>query len=311
MHREYRFVLFNLGFWTWLFNPEEFIRVIQQGCMGGFRILRREITFEPRKFFFIFSRPAFGFVFQKTEQLEPDYEWAINTYKTGFFTKTVDTARMQDAINAYSQQGFELYFSMKYPCRLFLIFPREAYFFMFRRRVDGQGQKHNYLVHQTPYNFFTKTIKPEQYQSDLNEWGQSRQLKITYRDERRIFGFFGQPTAVSIWEESIGGKPVTMSPAMASVPNSGGLPMANFNGDNPYGQSLPNAMPNPVPNAPTTDPMASPFAQPTPQQMPAALPPQEDQIRIQCQCGKSLVGKASLRGKQIRCPACSTVLKVE
>ena len=75
MHREYRFVLFNLGFWTWLFNPEEFIRVIQQGCMGGFRILRREITFEPRKFFFIFSRPAFGFVFQKTEQLEPDYEW--------------------------------------------------------------------------------------------------------------------------------------------------------------------------------------------------------------------------------------------
>ena len=71
MHREYRFALFNLGFWTWLFNPEEFIRVIQQGCMGGFRILRREITFEPRKFFFIFSRPAFGFVFQKTEQLEP------------------------------------------------------------------------------------------------------------------------------------------------------------------------------------------------------------------------------------------------
>ncbi len=182
---------------------------------------------------------------------------------------------------------------------------------MFRRHVDGQGQQYNYLINQTPYHFFTPEIKPEQYQYDLNAWGQSRQLKITYRDERRIFGFIGQPTAVSIWEETVGVKTVAMAPAMASVPNSSGLPMATFGGNNPYGQPMSNPMSNTMPNAPASDPMKSPFTQPTPQSVPSALPPQEDQIRIQCQCGKSLVGKASLRGKQIRCPACRPVLQIE
>ena len=65
MIRENRFVLFKLGFWTWLFNPDEFIQVIQEGCVGGFRVLRREITFEPRKFLFIFSRVPHSDSFSK------------------------------------------------------------------------------------------------------------------------------------------------------------------------------------------------------------------------------------------------------
>ena len=48
MDKAYRFVLVNLGFWPWLFNPDEFIRVIHQGHRGGFQVLGREITFELR-----------------------------------------------------------------------------------------------------------------------------------------------------------------------------------------------------------------------------------------------------------------------
>lgn len=36
-----------------------------------------------------------------------------------------------------------------------------------------------------------------------------------------------------------------------------------------------------------------------------------EKIKINCTCGKSLVGKATLRGKIVNCPSCGTALKIE
>ena len=108
---------------------------------------------------------------------------------------------MQKVLNTAAQDGFELFFAMKYPCRFLLVFPRESYFFVFRRK-RGDSTQYTYNVHQTPYRFFTKTIDSDQYESELNEQGQKRQLKITFRDERRILGMFKQPTVVSLWEST-------------------------------------------------------------------------------------------------------------
>jgi hypothetical protein len=202
MTREYRFRLFRLGFLTGLFNCEELEESIREGASGGFRMVRREFTLEPRRILFFLTAPAFGLVFQRQKGAEePDYDWKIGTYQTRFFTKTIDTAAAESVLNAAALDGFELFFAMKYPCRLLFLFPREAYFFVFRRK-RGASSQYAYSVHQTPYRFFTKTIDSERYEDELNQQGGERQLKLTFRDERRLLGLFRQPTAVSIWEST-------------------------------------------------------------------------------------------------------------
>ena len=98
--------------------------------------------------------------------------------------------------------GSELFYAMKYPCRFLFIFPREAYFFVFRRRQDGAPQSYKYSIVQTPYRAFSKTLDPAQYETALNGAGQTRTLKITFRDEERTMGIFRRPTVVSIWESA-------------------------------------------------------------------------------------------------------------
>lgn len=90
MEREYRFRLFKLGFLTGLFNRPELEECIREGASGGFRMVRREFTFEPRRVLFFLAARAFGLVFQReTRAEEPDCEWTIGSYQTRFFTKNV------------------------------------------------------------------------------------------------------------------------------------------------------------------------------------------------------------------------------
>jgi hypothetical protein len=56
-------------------------------------------------------------------------------------------------------------------------------------------------VHQTPYRFFSRTLDPVQYEADLNKYAASSTLKVSFRDERRIFKVIVQPTVVAIWEQ--------------------------------------------------------------------------------------------------------------
>lgn len=324
--RDHRFILFNLGFWTWLFSPAKLVEAIQRGCQGGFRLLRREVTFELRRVFFFFPAPAFGLVFQRDKTSpEPEYQWAIKTYRTRFFTRTVDTKAMQKKVNEGASDGSELFFAMKYSCRFLMIFPREAYFFIFRKRVDGKTPRCQYYIHQTPYRFLTKTIEPKRYEGDLNQWCQRNQLKITFRDERRVLGFFVQPTVVSIWESSsvtIPGAAGTGGDLAAQVGLGGG------GGGFEQGGLEQGAMPPGLVGQETSNPYGSPQPAPEPglagfdasSQQAGAFPPASqtgaagnpaDQVRIQCACGKQLVGSASMRGKQVRCPNCSSILQFE
>jgi len=80
----------------------------------------------------------------------------------------------------------------------------------------------------------------------------------------------------------------------------------------PIGESAdPNGLPPLAPIA------ANPQLRPTQQK---AVPqpnatgqrnPAPEKIKINCTCGKSLVGKATLRGKIVNCPSCGTALKIE
>ncbi|MHC5036081.1 MAG: hypothetical protein ACYTHM_02095 [Planctomycetota bacterium] len=205
MERSYRFHLFKLGILTGLFDPQKLVEAITKGTRSGYRLLRREFTLEPRRLLLLFNALAFGMVYQRDDDApEPEYYWRIGIYKTRLFTKTVDVPKMQEVLNGHAEGGYELFFSMKYFCRFLFLFPREAYFFVFRRPVDGEAKSYDYLVQQSPYRFFSRTIDPERYEQALSREGKHRQIKITYRDEKRILGLFRQHTAVIIWESEPG-----------------------------------------------------------------------------------------------------------
>jgi hypothetical protein len=103
-------------------------------------------------------------------------------------------------LNAKSGSGYELFYAMKYPAPFLMIFPREAYFFVFRKPVISQSRPYRYTVIQTPYRLFTRTLDEKRYQDDLNQQVKSSALKISFRDERIFLGIFTQATAISIWE---------------------------------------------------------------------------------------------------------------
>ncbi|RME03853.1 MAG: hypothetical protein D6805_05035 [Planctomycetota bacterium] len=197
----FRFRLFPLGIFTMMFDPEKLRELIREGCRGGYRMLRREFTFEMRRLFLIFRVAAFGFIFRKDEDNpEPEYDYRVKVYKTRFFTRTVNTQKMEQILNEGAEGGYELFFAAKYPTRFLFIFPRESYMFFFRKPIAGEGGRYSYQVVQVPYRFFTRTIDPNRYEQDLNTHGRNAQLKLTFRDERRLFLIFVQPTAVCIFE---------------------------------------------------------------------------------------------------------------
>lgn len=197
----YRFRLFPLGIFTGLFKPEALGEAIREGCRDGFRPVRREVTLEMRRFLFFFPVLAFGLVFRREEaSADVEHDWRVSTYCTRFFTRTVDTKAMERALNATAADGFELFLGVKHPTRLLWIFPRESYTFVFRKAYSASMNSFEYCVFQTPYRFFTRTIDPDLYERDLNSIGASGPLKVTFRDERRIFGVFRQPTVVGVAE---------------------------------------------------------------------------------------------------------------
>lgn len=198
----FRFRLFPLGLFTGLFEPEVLREAIREGCEGGFRILRREFTVEPRRVLFFLAALGFGMIFRRNESApEPEYDWRVAIYKTRLLTKTVDVDTLQRTLNDATRGGFELHYALKFPTRFLFLFPRESYLFVFRRPIAGEQKTYSYEVQQTPYRFFTRTIDAEQYESNLNRAGQEgAQLKVTFRDERRLFGFIVQPTAIALFE---------------------------------------------------------------------------------------------------------------
>lgn len=199
---QFRFRLLPLGLFTGLFEPEVLREAIREGCADGYRLVRRELTVEPRRILFFLQALALGLVFRRTSGAEEsEHDWRVAIYKTRLLTKTADPKALEKTLNDAAKSGFELHFAIKFPTRFLLFFPRESYVFLFRRPVDNQTRTFQYSVSQTPYRFFTRTIENERYEADLNARGaQGEQLKISFRDERRVFGALVQPTALAIFE---------------------------------------------------------------------------------------------------------------
>ncbi len=197
----FRFRMFPLGFFTGLFNPDLLVEMLRDGCRDGYRILRREFTIEKRRVLFFFPALAFGIVFRREEKApDVEHDYRVAAYKTRFFTRTVNPQELAATLNAAASGGYELLMGVKYPTRFLAIFPRESYTFIFRKPFAGAAKQVAYKVFQTPYRFFTRTLDAEVYEADLQRVGREGQLKVTFRDERRLFGLFRQPTVVGIAE---------------------------------------------------------------------------------------------------------------
>ncbi|WP_372367378.1 hypothetical protein [Candidatus Uabimicrobium sp. HlEnr_7] len=198
---KFKFRLFPLGFLTGMFDPAKLLEIIREGSQDGYRILRREFTFEVRRKLVLFVLPAFGMVFRREEKnQDPEYDYRVTTYCTRFFTRTVNLKKLQATLDEASAGGYEMYYGLKYPARFLFIFPREAYMFIFRKPYTDDGKQYKYFIQQTPYRFFTGTIDPQKYEADLNTSGGKGQIKVSFRDERRLFGIFRQKTAVVVFE---------------------------------------------------------------------------------------------------------------
>lgn len=198
----FRFRLFPLGLITGLFDTDQLVETIREGCENGYRLIRREFSIEKRRVMFFLGALGFGLMFRKSEGVsEPEYDWKVAIYKTRFFTKTVNTEELESTLNEVAAHGFELHFAVKFPTRLLFFFPRESYVFVFRKPFAGASKRYRYVAHQTPYRFFTRTLDAATYEADLNRLGETGQIKCTFRDERRVFGAFVQPTAVAVFEQ--------------------------------------------------------------------------------------------------------------
>ncbi|MFN7132264.1 MAG: hypothetical protein ACK4N5_09280 [Myxococcales bacterium] len=198
----FRFKLFPLGLITGMFDVDLLKEAIREGCENGYKLLRREFTLETRRVLFFLGALGFGLMFRKDEAApENEYDWRVTLYKTRFFTRTVDLEALTRTLNEAASGGFELHFAIKYPTRFLFFFPRESYVFVFRKPFADAGVQYRYSVAQTPYRFFTRTLDASAYEADLNrQGGQGGLFKVSFRDERRVFGMFRQPTAVTVFE---------------------------------------------------------------------------------------------------------------
>ncbi len=202
--QRYRYRLLSLGF-LGFFDPTKLVQLLKEGTSGGYKLLTQEISIEPRSLFFFLKVMAFGFLFTKRDE-EPseEYDWKVVCYKTNLFSQTLNKNKMQQMLNEAAAEGYVLEHSIKYPTRLLLILPREAYFFMFKRKAGASASATaRYEVHETPYGLFSKTLDIQGYDQELNQRGQSAELKATFRDERKKFRVLKQNIAIGIWEESL------------------------------------------------------------------------------------------------------------
>jgi hypothetical protein len=137
----------------------------------------------------------------KWEQDEPGYEYKIFTHKTRLFTQTVNAGQLSGELNSAVQGGFEVYFGFKHLTRFLMIIPRETYFFVLRRRMDGANRPVTYRFVEYGYRFFTNTLDPVAYEKVLNEQGMDSRHVVSFRDERRLFGMFRQIIALTLFED--------------------------------------------------------------------------------------------------------------
>jgi len=194
---------FPVGFLVPTVNPEQLAGVINEAVRGGYRFKREEVSIEPRRALLFLSALALNIVF-KWEPDEPPFEYKIFTYRTRLFTQTVDVPKMTWELNRAAQGGFEVYFGFKQMTRWMLLFPRETYFFVLRRRADGQNYERTYRFVEYAYRFFSGTMDPAAYEAVLNaQGGQSRHV-VSFRDERRVFGSFRQSVAITLFEDPLG-----------------------------------------------------------------------------------------------------------
>jgi hypothetical protein len=201
MTKDYRFILFPLAGLSGLFSSEKLAAAIRKGCEGGYRLLADEFTLEPRRILFFFKALAFGLIFERREDFpEPEFDWQVLCYKTRLFSKTVDPELLEHTLKGGAIGGYELFHAFKYPTRSLFFFSREAYFFVFRRKKGVERGEREYYVQQTPYRVLSGTLDQTIYDRDLNMYGSHSTLRHTFRDERKIFGFFTQPSVLAIWE---------------------------------------------------------------------------------------------------------------
>jgi hypothetical protein len=124
------------------------------------------------------------------------------------------------ALNDAARGGFEVYFAFKQPTRWLLLFPRETYLFVLRRRTDGANQERTYRFVEYAYRFFTGTLDPVAYEQVLNGNAAHSRHVVSFRDERRVLGAFRQPVSITLFEDQVG-------PAAAGLyPPQGHLPAA-------------------------------------------------------------------------------------
>ena len=249
-----------IGFLIPVVNPQRLAALRNEAVAGGYRFKREEVTVEPRRVLLFLSALALNIVF-KWEADEPPYEYRVFTYQTRLFTRTVDVPKMTWALNEAARGGFEVYFAFKQPTRWMLLFPRETYLFVLRRRTDGVNCQRTYRFVEYAYRFFSGTMDPQAYEQVLNQnAGHSRHV-VSFRDERRVLGTFRQVVSITLFEDELG-------PASA-----GSFPQAGFAHQLPPASQHPSQYPSPV-STPYPSPVSTPYPSsgatpyPQPQQYP-------------------------------------------
>ena len=192
---------YPMGFLSGAVDPQQLAFIINEAAHGGYRFKREEVTIEPRRVAMILRALALNIIF-KWEPDEPGYEYKICTYRTRPLTRTVDVSKLTATLNREVQGGFEVYFGFKESTRWLLFMPRETYFFVLRRRMDGANQERSYRFVEYAYRFFSQTMDPVAYEQALNAQGGDSRHVVSFRDERRVMGAFRQVVSITLFEDA-------------------------------------------------------------------------------------------------------------
>jgi hypothetical protein len=208
---------YPLGFLSGAAQPEQLAAIINEAAHGGYRFKREEVNIEPRRVLFLMRALALNIVF-KWEQDEPGYEYRICIYRTRPLTRTVDVSKLTATLNEAVRGGFEVYFGFKHLTRWLMVLPRETYFFVLRRRIDGANQERSYRFVEYGYRFFSQTMDPAEYEQVLNLQGGDSRHVVSFRDERRILGAFRQIVALTLFEDAAGAVPQFLQQPVHQLP---------------------------------------------------------------------------------------------
>ena len=213
-----------IGFLLPTVDPLRLASLINEAVQGGYRFKREEVSVEPRRILLFLQALALNIVF-KWEADEPPYEYRVFSYQTRLFTRTVDVPKMTWALNEAARGGFEVYFAFKQPTRWMMLFPRETYLFVLRRRTDGANQERTYRFVEYPYRFFSGTLDPVAYEQVLNANAAQSRHVVSFRDERRVLGAFRQAVSITLFEDALGPVAGAFYPAQQGYQPPASTPM--------------------------------------------------------------------------------------